>query len=482
MNFRLVFRVIGVVLRFEAGLLALPALISALYQEWDMCLVFLGVIAATLLVSSLLFLKKPSSNHFQVREGFFAVAMTWIVLACVGAFPFYFSGYFSGYIDCIFESMSGFTTTGSTILTEVESLPRGLLFWRSFTHWVGGMGILVFVLGIMPNMDASSVQLMKAESPGPTPGKLVPKLKDTARILYTIYLVMTVVQVLLLCAVGMPLYDSLIHAMGTAGTGGFSSRNLSVGAYGNVPAEMIIAVFMLLFGVNFNLYYMALRKQWSGIRGNEELRWYLIIVGASILLITLNILPMCSSGWEAFRYSSFQVSSIITTTGYGTADFNLWPAFSRSILVVLMIVGACAGSTGGGVKVSRMIILFKSIKSETGRVLHPNLVKRVKMEGRVVPDEIVRTTLVFFFVYMVIVVASILLVSLDGYDLVTSVTSVFATISNIGPGLELVGPLGNFSMFSGFSKLVLTFCMLAGRLEIFPVLIVLSPRVWHRDF
>lgn len=482
MNFRLVFRVIGFVLRCEAGLLALPALVSALYQEWEMCLIFLGVIVFALAASGLLLLKRPFSTHFQVREGFFAVAMTWIVLACVGALPFYFSGYFHGYIDCVFEAMSGFTTTGSTILTEVESLPKGLLFWRSFTHWIGGMGVLVFVLGIMPNMDPSSIQLMKAESPGPTPGKLVPKLKDTARILYSIYFVMTAVQIVLLCAVGMPFYDSVIHAMGTAGTGGFSSRNLSVGAYGNVPAEMIIAVFMLLFGVNFNIYYMSLRRQWSGIRENEELRWYLMIVGVSILLITLNILPLCSSGWEAFRYSSFQVSSIITTTGYGTADFNLWPAFSRNILVVLMIVGACAGSTGGGIKVSRLIILFKSLKSEISRVLHPNLVKRVKMEGRVIPDEIVRNTLAFFFAYMMIIIVSILLVSLDGYDLVTSVTSVFATIGNIGPGLELVGPMGNFSMFSGFAKLVLTFCMLAGRLEIFPVLIVFSPRVWRRDF
>ncbi|MCI8513872.1 MAG: TrkH family potassium uptake protein [Lachnospiraceae bacterium] len=482
MNFRLIFRVMGFVLRCEAGLLALPALVSAVYGEWDMFLVFLGVIAFSLLASGLMLLKKPSSMHLQAREGFFAVAMTWIVLACVGAFPFYFSGYFQGYIDCVFEAMSGFTTTGSTILTEVESLPKGILFWRSFTHWVGGMGILVFVLGIMPNMDPSSIQLMKAESPGPAPGKLVPKLKDTARLLYTIYFVMTAVQILLLCMVGMPFYDSVIHAMGTAGTGGFSSRNLSVGAYNNVPAEMIIAVFMLLFGVNFNIYYMTLRRQWNGIKENEELRWYLIVVGTSILLIMWNILPMCSSVWEAFRYSSFQVSSIITTTGYGTADFNLWPSLSRNILVVLMIVGACAGSTGGGIKVSRLIILFKSLKREISRVLHPNLVKRVKMEGRAISDEIVRNTLVFFFAYILIVVFSILLVSLDGYDLVTSATSVFATISNIGPGLELVGPVGNFSMFSGFAKLVLTFCMLAGRLEIFPVLIVFSPRAWRRDF
>jgi trk system potassium uptake protein TrkH len=481
-NFKLVFRVIGFVLRCEAGLLTLPAVISAIYQEWDMVLLFTGVILFALLCSQLLLFRRPETTHLQVREGFFAVAMTWIVLACVGALPFYFSGYFSSYMDCVFEAMSGFTTTGSTILTEIESLPRGILFWRSFTHWIGGMGILVFVLGIIPNMDPSSVQLMKAESPGPTPGKLVPKLKDTARILYSIYFVMTVIQILLLCAVGMPLYDSVIHAMGSAGTGGFSNMNLSVGAYNNVPAEVIITIFMLLFGVNFNIYYMILRKQWTGVWKSEELRWYFIIVAAAMVIITVNITPIYSSVAEALRYASFQVSSIITTTGYGTTDFNLWPTLSKNILVVLMVIGACAGSTGGGIKVSRLIILCKTLKKEISRVLHPNLVKSVKMEGKTISDEIVRNTLVFFFVYFLIIIVSILLVSLDGYDIVTSATSVFATIGNIGPGLGLVGPMGNFSMFSGFSKLILTFCMLAGRLEIFPVLIVLSPRVWRKDF
>ena len=482
MNFQLVVRIIGFVLRCEAGLLVIPMAVSALYGEWDMVGVFAGVIAFAVICSQFLLIKKPENSHMRAREGFFAVAMTWVVLACVGALPFYFSGYFHGYIDCVFEAMSGFTTTGSTILTEIESLPRGLLFWRSFTHWVGGMGVLVFMLGLMPNMDPSSVQLMKAESPGPSPGKLVPKLKDTAQILYAIYFAMTLIEVILLCMAGMPLYDSVIHAMGTAGTGGFSNMNLSVGAYNSVSADVIITIFMLLFGVNFNLYYMILRRQWSGVWENEELKMYLGIVGVSILVIAVNIFPMYGSVGQSLRYSSFQVATIITTTGYATADFNLWPTLSKNILVLLMVIGACAGSTGGGIKVSRFLILLKTIKKEVSRILHPNLIKSVKMEKRTVPDAVVRNVLVFFFAYMTIMAVSILLVSLDGYDLVTTVTSVFATMGNIGPGLELVGPVGNFAMFSGFSKIVLTFCMLAGRLEIFPVLIIFSPMVWKHDF
>lgn len=485
MNFQIVFRVIGYVLRCEAGLLALPMVVAALYQEWTVVPVFLLSIAAALMISQLLLiLCRPKSTYMRPMEGFFAVAGTWLALAAVGALPFFFSGYFGNYVNCLFEAMSGFTTTGSTILTDVEVIPRGLLFWRSLLHWVGGMGILVFVLGLMPNMDPSSVQLMKAESPGPMPGKLVPKLKDTSRILYAIYLVMTLVQIVLLCIVGMPLFDSVIHALGSAGTGGFSCMNLSVGAYNNVAAEVIITVFVLLFGVNFNLYYLILRKQWTGIWENEELKLYFGIVIGATALITLNTMSSVYGGsfWEALRHASFQVGTIITTTGYGTADSTQWPLFSQMILLGLMVVGACAGSTGGGIKVSRLLILCKTIKKEISRILHPNLIKSIKTEGRSVPNSVVRNVLVFFFVYTMIIGISILLISLDGYDFTTTTTAVFATINNIGPGLGQVGPLGNYSIFSDFSKLVMTFCMWAGRLEIFPVLIMFSPSIWRREF
>lgn len=485
MYFQVVFRIIGFVLRCEAGLMVLPTIVSALYGEWATVGNFVLAMVIALAIGQVLVMTcKPKSNHMRISEGFFAVGFTWLALAAVGALPFYFSGYFNGYINCLFEAMSGFTTTGSTILSDVEILPRGILFWRSFAHWVGGMGILVFVLGLIPNMDPSSVQLMKAESPGPMPGKLVPKLKDTARILYTIYLIMTLVQIGLLCLVGMPVFDSVIHALGSAGTGGFSCMNLSVGAYNNLAAEVIITIFVLLFGVNFNLFYMVIRKQWSGIWSNEELKLYLGIVVVATGLITVNTMAPVYGGsfGEALRHASFQVGTIITTTGYGTTDTTQWPLFSQLILIFLMVVGACAGSTGGGIKVSRLLILLKTIKKEVSRILHPNLVKSIKMEKQSVPESVVKNVLVFFFVYTIILGVSVLLVSLDGYDFTTSVTAIFATIGNIGPGLGQVGPLGNFDIFSNFSKLVMTFCMWAGRLEIFPVLIMFSPSIWKREF
>ncbi len=485
MNFQVVLRVIGYVLRCEAGLLALPMLVSVLYGEWSVLPAYIGSIAIALGVGQLLLIFcKPKSNHMRPTEGFFTAGLTWLVLAAIGALPFYFSGEFGNYINCLFEAMSGFTTTGSTILEDVEVVSKGLLFWRSFSHWVGGMGILVFVLGLLPNLDPSTVQMMKAESPGPMPSKLVPRLSDSSRILYIIYLVMTIVQVVLLVIVGMPLFDSVIHALGSAGTGGFSCMNLSIGAYNNVPAEIIVTIFCLLFGINFNIYYLALCKQWKHVWENEEARLYLVIIAAATGLITMNTMNTVYGGsfWEALRHASFQVVTIITTTGYGTTDSTMWPLFGQMILMGLMVIGACAGSTGGGVKVSRISILCKTIKKEISRIMHPNLVKSIKTEQRPVPGSVVRNILVFFFTYVLIVGVAVLLVSLDGYDLMTTVSSVFSAMGNIGPGFGEVGPLGNFNLFSDFSKLVLTFCMWAGRLEIFPVLILFTPSVWKRNF
>ncbi len=480
LNYLLILKLIGFVLKTEATLMLLPMLISLVYSCGDF-MYFAYTAVPLYIIGHCLNKIKPKKTAFRSREGFVTVSLSWIVLSICGAVPFYISGYFGSYIDCFFETVSGFTTTGSTILTDVEAVSKGLLFWRSFTHWIGGMGVLVFILAIMPNLDGSTVQLLKAESPGPSPGKFVPKIKETAKILYLIYFCMTIAQIVLLLISGLPFYDSVITAMGSAGTGGFSNMNLSIGAYNNVPAEVITTVFMLLFGVNFNMYYYILKKQVGLVKENEELRLYIVIVAASMLLIAFNIMPMNGGSFlKSLRSSSFQVATIVTTTGYSTTDFNLWPTFSKAILLCLMLVGACAGSTGGGIKMSRLLILVKAAKKEIGMIIHPRRIQTVKMEGSTLEDRILVNVLVFISVYMLIIFVAILCVSIDGYDIETTVTSVIATISNIGPGFSLVGPMGNFAMFSPFSKLVLSFCMLAGRLEIFPMLILFSPRVWGK--
>ncbi|GFI62052.1 Trk system potassium uptake protein TrkH [Clostridiales bacterium] len=480
MNYLLILKLMGVVLKTEALLMLLPIAVAALYSSGD-GIYFIYTAIPLYIIGSCLTKIRPKKSNFRSREGFITVSLSWIVLSLFGALPFYLSGYFPSFIDCFFETVSGFTTTGSTILTNVEAVSLGLLFWRSFSHWVGGMGVLVFVLAMMPNINGSTVQLLRAESPGPTPGKFVPKIKETAKILYKIYFFMTAVQVVLLLICGLPMYDSLITAMGSAGTGGFSNMNLSIGAYNNVPAEIITTVFMLLFGVNFNIYYYILNKQFGLVKGNEEFKLYIGIVIASMLLIALNIMPLYSGSFlSALRYSSFQVSTIITTTGYSTADFNIWPTFSKMILMILMVVGASAGSTGGGIKVSRLLILIKAIRREIGIIIHPRRIQTVRMEGPTLEDSILVNVLVFLLAYALIAFISVILISIDGYDFETTITAVLATIGNIGPGFSLVGPMGNFSMFSPFSKLVLSFCMLAGRLEIFPMLVLFSPRVWSR--
>ncbi|QNM04332.1 TrkH family potassium uptake protein [Qiania dongpingensis] len=483
MNITLVLYVVGHVLCYEAVLMLLPIGVALLtgVNDW---IYFVYTIVPLLLTGLLLRSRKPKVTKMQTRDGLAAVAFAWIFLAAFGALPFYFSGYFNGYVDCFFETVSGFTTTGATILTDIEGLHNGgLMFWRSFTHWIGGMGILVFVLAFLPNMDGSNVQLLKAESPGPTPGKMVPRLKETARILYLIYFGLTIAHILCLVAAKMPLYDSVIHAMGSAGTGGFSNMNASVGAYHNPAAEWIIAIFMMLFGVNFSVYYLLLKKQVRDVFKNGELRLYLGIIVGSVVFITLNIAQKYYDGsWsDAIRSAFFQVSSIMTTTGYSTTDFNLWPTLSKMIIVTLMIVGACAGSTGGGVKVSRVLVLFKSIKQEIRHLIHPRMISSPRMDGKVIEKGIIKGILIFFFTYIMIAIVAMLVISVDGYDIETTITAVLSALGNIGPGLGAVGPMGNFAGFSQLSKVVLSFCMLAGRLELFPMLILFVPSAWKKS-
>ncbi len=477
MNRRMIAYILGRILLVEAALLALPMLVAILYKE--SAEPFLIPMLALVLCGVLLGRITPRTRTLYARDGLAIVALAWIVMSFFGAMPFYISHSMPTFVDCFFETVSGFTTTGASILTEIEHLSQGILFWRSFTHWVGGMGVLVFVMAILPMSDGHGMHLLRAEVPGPVVGKLVSRLGDTAKILYSIYLVMTVVEIILLLLGGMPLFDACIHAFGTAGTGGFSSRNLSVGAYNSPYFDMVIGIFMLLFGVNFNLYYFLLIGKVRDVLRSEELRAYFLIVAASTVTIAWNITHLFGSFATAMRYSFFQVSSIITTTGYATADFNLWPSYSKVVLVLLMFVGACAGSTGGGIKVARLVILAKMSISDMRQMLHPSAVATVRVEGRPLNVKLLRSTHMFLVVYLLLMAGSTLLLSLDGFDLVTTFTAVVSCMNNIGPGLELVGPMGNFSAFSPAAKLLLSFDMLAGRLELFPMLL-LGPSLWRR--
>ena len=479
MNYRMTSFILGRMLGVEALVMVIPAIVSAIYGEETMR-AFL-ITSAVLMVLFLIFgRKKPENAMIYAKEGFVIVALAWILWSVFGALPFYISGTIPKYIDALFETVSGFTTTGSTILTDIASLPMGMNFWRCLTHWIGGMGVLVFVLVLTSLDDKNTMHLMRAEVPGPEADKLVPKVRGTAKILYGMYLALTLIEVGFLLAGGMNLYDSVIHAFSTAGTGGFNNRNNSVAFYDSAYIDGVITVFMILFGINFNLYFFILLKDWKSILKNEELWAYLGIVGVSIAIITGNILKIYGTVAHAFRYASFQVGSIITTTGFATADYDQWPELSKSILLALMFVGACAGSTGGGIKVSRVLILLKSVKKELKQYLHPSVVEKIKMDGKIVEHEVVRSTNVFMVAYVLIFAVSVLLISLDEYDLVTNFTAVTATFNNIGPGLALVGPTGNFGFFSNFSKVVLIFDMLAGRLEIFPLLLLFSRETWKR--
>lgn len=478
MNYRIIIFIIGWVLKIEAVFMLLPVLTGILYRESAVtAFVISGVISFVL--GMVMTWKKPKQQHFHIREGFVTVALCWIVMSLMGAVPFMISGSIPNLVDALFETVSGFTTTGASILPEVESLPKCVLFWRSFTHWIGGMGVLVFLLALLKMVGGSHMNLMKAESPGPSVSRLVPTVRSTAKILYTIYLVMTVVEIVLLLCGGMPMFDALTTSFGTAGTGGFGIKNDSIAGY-STYIQVVVTVFMILFGVNFSVYYLILVKKWKQALKSEELRWYLIIIAAAILLISWDIRGLYGNAGQAVQQAAFQVGSIITTTGYATTDFNVWPEVSRTVLVMLMFVGACAGSTGGGIKVSRFVILLKSTAKEMGHYLHPRQVKKIQMDGKNVDHETVRNVNVFMLVYALIYAFSMLFLAFDGKDLITNFTAVAATFNNIGPGLELVGPAANFSTFSIPAKLVLIFDMLAGRLEIFPLLLLFYKDTWKK--
>ena len=481
MNKKMIVYILGKMMGVEGLLLLIPALVSLIYHEKSV-ISFL-IVAAILLAIYMVFGRKlPASKQIYGKEGFVIVGLAWILWSAFGALPFVISGSIPHYIDALFETISGFTTTGSTILADIEALPMGISFWRSFTHWIGGMGVLVFVMMITSLDDENAMPLMRAEVPGPEADKLVPKARHTARLLYGMYFVLTAAEVVFLLFGGMNLYDALLHAFSTAGTGGFSNRAASVSFYDSAYIDGVITVFMILFGINFNLYFFILLKDWKSILKNEELWAYLGIVGVSIAIITGNILKIYGTVAHAFRYASFQVGSIITTTGFATADYDQWPELSKSILLALMFVGACAGSTGGGIKVSRLLIIVKSIRREVRKMLHPNAVTIIKVNGKKIGQDTLKNVNLYLTCYIIIMIVSILLVSIDNFDFATTFSGVLTTMSNVGPGISKVGPVMNFQPFSAVSKLVFCFDMLIGRLEIFPYLLLLSPELWRRRF
>ena len=481
MNKKMIVYILGKMMGVEGLLLLIPALVSLIYHEKSV-ISFL-IVAAILLAIYMVFGRKlPASKQIYGKEGFVIVGLAWILWSAFGALPFVISGSIPHYIDALFETISGFTTTGSTILVDIEALPMGISFWRSFTHWIGGMGVLVFVMMITSLDDENAMPLMRAEVPGPEADKLVPKARHTARILYGMYFVLTAAEVVFLLFGGMNLYDALLHAFSTAGTGGFSNRAASVSFYDSAYIDGVITVFMILFGINFNLYFFILLKDWKSILKNEELWAYLGIVGVSIAIITGNILKIYGTVAHAFRYASFQVGSIITTTGFATADYDQWPELSKSILLALMFVGACAGSTGGGIKVSRLLIIVKSIRREVRKMLHPNAVTIIKVNGKKIGQDTLKNVNLYLTCYIMILIVSILLVSIDNFDFATTFSGVLTTMSNVGPGISKVGPVMNFHPCSALSKLVFCFDMLIGRLEIFPYLLLLSPELWRRRF
>jgi trk system potassium uptake protein TrkH len=457
----------------------LPMIISVIYKEnsgWA----FVVSALLCLVIGVLLSLKKPKRTAYYAKEGYITVALGWIVMSIMGCLPFVFSGEIPSFVDALFEIISGFTTTGASILPDVEAMSRCMLIWRSFSHWVGGMGVLVFLLAILPLAGGEhNLQLMKAESPGPSVSKLVPKLRATAIMLYKIYLGMTVVMVVLLVIGQMPVFDALCIAFGTAGTGGFGILNSSLGSY-SAYIQAVTTIFMMLFGVNFSFYFLILYKKAKEAFSMEEVRWYFVIYFGAVILITLNLGSGAGNILERFHHAAFQAASVMTTTGYSTVDFNLWPSFSKTILLILMFIGACAGSTGGGMKVSRIIIYAKSIKREMAALIHPRSIKVTKLEGKVVDDGVLRAAFAYLSAYLVIFVLSLIIVSLDGFDLETNFSAVAATFNNIGPGFGAVGASSNFAAYSILSKIILSLDMLIGRLEIFPILVLFSPSTWKK--
>ena len=477
MNYGKIIHILGLLLQVEGALMFLSVIVSWIYGE-DCWIALGGTAVGAILMGTLLRMKKMKKERFHAKEGFVITALCWIVLSIVGSLPFCFSGAIPSFVNAVFESASGFTTTGASILTDIEAMPHGLLFWRSFTHWLGGMGVLVFILVVVPS-NADDMYLMKAESPGPSVEKMFPKVRQTALVLYGIYLGLTVLNIIVLLLCKMPAFDAFCISFGDAGTGGFGVRNDSIASY-SPACQIVITVFMFLFGVNFKLYYLLLFKKWKDILKCEEVKWYCIIYCAITALVVAGILKDVGDFGTALREGAFQVSSIMTTTGYSTTDFNLWNSMPKALLVVAMFIGACAGSTGGGMKVSRWMLYFKQIKVELSHFIHPRSVKKIRLEGKAVEQQTLRTANVYLMAYILVFAVAVFIISFDGFDLESTFTAVAATQNNIGPGLGVVGPTGGFSEFSILSKIVMIFDMIAGRLEVFPMLILFAPSTWKK--
>ena len=480
MNYKLVFNVLGKIMVLEAILLCIPLILSLSYGE-NIYLAYVIPIVCLLAVGIPSFIFKPKDASIYAREGFVSVSFAWLIMSLAGALPFVIGKAIPNYIDALFETVSGFTTTGASVLSDIESLPKSILFWRSFTHWIGGMGVLVFVLAILPDDNAGSMHVFRAESTGPTVGKLVSKMRVTARILYAIYIVMTMVEVVCLLCGKMSVFDSFVTAFATAGTGGFSVKNSSIAAYNSVHIEMVIAVFMMLFGVSFNIYYLIIIGNFAKAFKSEELRVYIGIMLTATMLIAVNILRVYGNFGQAVRYSFFQVSSVMTSTGFITADYEKWPALSQAIIMFLMVVGACAGSTGGGIKVARLVILCKSGVGGVRKLVKPRTIVATKFEGETLSDDTINNVRLFFVFFVGLLITSTLLVSIDGHGtFLANFSASLTCMNNIGPGFDQVGPTGNFGGYSAFSKLIFCFDMLAGRLEIFPIITLFSSATWRK--
>lgn len=479
MNYGILRYIFGCLLQFEAAFLVVPAIVGICYREYKNTFIYLAVALICLLLGTLLRRKRPKHSEVYLREGFASVALSWLIMSIFGAIPFVLTGDIPHYIDALFETISGFTTTGASILPDVEALSYSGLFWRSFTHWIGGMGVFVLIMAILPMMGGSTMNLMRAESPGPSVSKLLPKVRDTAKILYELYIAITIIGIIVLCICGMPLFDSLTTTFGAVGTGGFSIHNDSLASYSPL-IQIVVGILMILSGINYSFYFFLLLRQFKNAFTMEEIRWYILIIISAIGIITWDIHSMYTSLGESIRHAFVQVSSLITSTGFVSVDYDTWPQLSKTVLIIVMFIGACAGSTGGGIKVSRILILLKAIKKELLIMIHPRMVRKIKMDGHIIPHETLRSTNVFISVYFVVMFASILLIGIDEYDFTTNFTSVLATLNNMGPGMALAGPTENFSIFSPFSKCILMFDMLAGRLELFPMLIILFPACWKK--
>lgn len=480
MNGSIIRYILGYVLKIEAALMLLPCLVALIYQERE-GIYYLMVAGGVMLVGIATTWKKPYDTVFYLKEGCVTTALSWILMSLCGCLPFWLTGEIPSFTDALFETISGFTTTGASILSDVEALSYTSLFWRSFTHWIGGMGVLVFLLAVIPMSGGSNINLMRAESPGPSVGKLVPKMRYTAQILYIIYFGLTIVEIILLLIGKMPLFDAIATGFGTAGTGGFGIKNDSMTSY-SPYIQWVVTIFMILFGVNFNAFYLIVFGKIKKALCMEEVRYYFLIIVVAVGIIFTSLFRATGNIADSLRHAAFQVGSVITTTGFSTADFEQWSQTCKTVLVLLMFVGACAGSTGGGIKVSRFVVLFKTVIKELNSYIHPKIIKKIRIEGKPVEHEVVRAINVYFITFMILFSLSVFLISLEGRDLITNFTAVIATINNIGPGLELVGPTQNFGFFSVFSKWVLMFDMLAGRLELFPLLILFHPAVWREMF